>query len=618
MTLHEHKVRAEHLSRLACVYVRQSTLAQVHEHQESTYRQYALCQRARQLGWPDERIQVIDEDLGHSASDASRTRNGFQKLLAKVVTGEVGAIFSVEVSRLARQDSEGHRLVEVAALTDTLLADELQVYDPRLADDRLMLGLNKVLLSSNEIRLMHQRLNENLLRKAQRHELRLSLPVGLVFVPHVGIQLDPDEQVQNAIRLLFERFRLTGRMSDVARYFQDNGLLFPRRKGSWRGPLEWSALSLDRIRAVLANPLYAGAYVYGRTKKQTIVRSEQYIERPRKRLPVAEWTVAQWDVFPGYITRSDYEANQAHLAKNRANPHIPTLSRRRDGPALLTGLLLCGHCGQHMHVDYQGTNGKRIVYLCNMRQIRYGERACQRMPGAAIDNFVMQHVFAALEPARLELSLAVLDELERQQGEVLRQWQRRLEAAHYAANLAQRRYEQVDPQNRLVARTLEQGWEACLREVERLETEFAAFQPAKPLTISAEQRQTLLTLAADLGTVWAAPSTSWAERKDLLRLLMADVTLTRNEKVITVQIRWLTNQVETGQLRLPVSKHGIPTPVAIVERIRSLCGLHTDQEIADILNQEGLKTAQGNSFSTQIVEGTRRRNFIFKRGVRRH
>src|SRR5512135_303837 len=226
MTLHQNKVRAEHLSRIACVYVRQSTLAQVHEHQESTQRQYALCQRARQLGWPDERIQIIDEDLGHSASDASCPRTGFQRLLSKVVTGEVGAIFSVEVSRLARQDSEGHRLVEVAALTDTLLLDEQQVYDPRLADDRLMLGL-KVLLSSNEIRLMHQRLNENLLRKAQRHELRLSLPVGLVFVPHVGVQLDPDEQVQNAIRLLFERFRLTRRMSDVARYFQDNGLLFP-------------------------------------------------------------------------------------------------------------------------------------------------------------------------------------------------------------------------------------------------------------------------------------------------------------------------------------------------------------------------------------------------------
>lgn len=610
------KVRDEHLSRLACVYVRQSTLVQVQEHQESTRRQYAMVQRAQALGWPAERIQVIDEDLGHSASDVSRLRAGFQKLLGKVVTGEVGAIFSVEVSRLARQDSEGHRLVEVAALTDTLLVDEQQVYDPRLSDDRLMLGL-KVLLSSNEIRLMHQRLQESMLRKAQRHELRLSLPVGLIFVPHLGIQRDPDEQVQSAIRLLFERFRLSGRMSEVARYFQEHGLLFPRREGSWQGRLEWSALTLCRIRAVLANPLYAGAYVYGRSKRQTIVHSEQHIERPRRRLPVAEWAVVQWDAFSGYIDRAEYDANQRRLVENRARPHLPALAHRRDGPALLTGLLLCGHCGRPMHVGYQGTNGTRIVYLCNMRQMRYGESACQRMPGAAIDRHVTERVLAALSPAQIIVSLAVLDELERQQAEVLAQWQRRLEAARYLAGLAQRRHEQVDPQNRLVARTLEQGWETTLREVERLENDLSTFRRTRPFVLSAEQRQSLRTLANDLGRVWSAPTTSWAQRKDLLRLLIADVALTRHNTGITVQIRWLTNQVETAELPLPTRQRGIPTPAAILERIRSLCGLHTDQQIAAMLNQEGLKTAQGNPFTTQIVEGTRLRNGILKRGTPR-
>jgi DNA invertase Pin-like site-specific DNA recombinase len=260
------------------VYVRQSTLVQVHEHQESTRRQYEMYQRARQLGWIDAQIEVIDEDLGHSASDASQTRTGFQKLLRKVVTGEVGAIFSVEISRLARQDSEGHRLVEVAALTDTLLIDEQQVYDPRLSDDRLLLGL-KVLLSSNEIRLMGQRLRENQFRKAQRGELHLNLPVGLVFVPHVGIQLDPDEQVQGAVGLLFERFRLSGHVSAVAKYFHENGLLFPRRNGTWYGQLEWAPLSIVRVRAALDNPLYAGAYVYGRSKR-------------RIGLPPIKWTVS--------------------------------------------------------------------------------------------------------------------------------------------------------------------------------------------------------------------------------------------------------------------------------------------------------------------------------------
>jgi DNA invertase Pin-like site-specific DNA recombinase len=615
MMLPDNKVRDEHLRRIACVYVRQSTLAQVREHQESTRRQYALHQRARQLGWPPERIEIIDEDLGHSASDASHVRAGFQKLLSKVVTGAVGAVFSVEVSRLARQDSEGHRLVEVAALTDTLLLDEQQAYDPRLSDDRLMLGL-KVLLSSNEIRLMNQRLRENKLRKAQRGELRLNLPVGLVFVPPIGIQLDPDEQVQHAVRLLFERFRLSGRLSTVVRYFHDNGLLFPRRKGAWYGQLEWDTLSLERTRDVLANPLYAGAYVYGRTKRQAVVRSEQHIERPRQPLPVEEWAVVRWDAFPGYIDRAEYTANQARLAHNQANPHLPARARRRDGPALLGGLILCGRCGQPMHVGYHGTNGTRIVYLCNTRQIYYAEPACQRIPGAAVDRFVMEHVLAALAPAQIELSLAVLDELERQQTELLRQWQRRLEAARYAANLAQRRYEQVDPANRLVARTLEQQWEACLREIDRLEAEFGAFRRERPVAISIEQRRSLLNLAADLSNVWSAPTTSWTERKDLLQLLIADVALTRDETAITVQIRWLTNQVETGQLPLP-TRRGLPTPTIILERIRSLCSSHTDQEIADILNQEGLTTSNGNSFTTDIVEGTRLRNGIRKRAAAR-
>ncbi len=547
MTRYENKIQEGHLGRRACVYVRQSTLVQVHEHQESTRRQYEMYQRARQLGWIDAHIEVIDEDLGRSASDASQTRTGFQKLLGKVVTGEVGAIFSVEISRLARQDSEGHRLVEVAALTDTLLIDEQQVYDPRLSDDRLMLGL-KVLLSSNEIRLMGQRLRENQFRKAQRGELRLNLPVGLVFVPHVGIQLDPDEQVQGAVRLLFERFRLSGHVSAVAKYFHENGLLFPRRNGTWYGQLEWAPLSIVRVRAVLDNPLYAGAYVYGRSKRSMIVRNQDQIKRPRLPLPQDEWAVAHWDAFQGYISREEYQANQACLAQNRAKPHIPgSWSRRRDGHALLTGKIVCGRCGRPMHVGYQGTNGSRSVYVCNSNQLHHGETACQRMPGKAIDEWVSERLLAALTPAQIELSLALVEELERQQVELNKQWQRRIEAARYAANLAQRRYEQVDPANRLVARSLEQQWEACLQEVSRLEVEFAAFSQKKPPLFHPEQRLALLRLATDLPKVWLSPTTTWTERKDLLELLIADGTLTRHDTGITVQIRWFTNQVETGQ-----------------------------------------------------------------------
>lgn len=611
MIPHEHKVRPKHLRRQACVYVRQSTIAQLQDHQESTLRQYALRQRARQLGWPDHQIEIIDDDLGQSASDSAHIRAGFQKLLGKVVTGEVGAILSVEVSRLARQDSEGHRLVEVAALTETLLIDEQCVYDPRLSDDRLLLGL-KVLLSSNEIRLMHQRLDENKLRKAQRGELRINVPVGLLFVPHMGIRIDPDEQVQHAVRLLFERFRLCQRLSTVVRFFHENELLFPRRQGTWHGQLEWAELSLERARDVLANPLYAGAYVYGRTKRQVIVHAENKIERPRRPLPPEEWAVVHWDAFAGYISREEYEANQGCLAENQSAPHLPARSRRRDGPALLGGMLVCGKCGQPMHVGYQGTNGSRSVYLCNARQIHYGEAACQRVPGAAVDHFVMTHVLAALTPAQIELSLAAVDQLERQQCQVARQWEYRIQAACYAADLAQRRYEQVDPANRLVARTLEQQWEACLAQVERLNRDFAAFQHQKPVAISAEQRQSLLALAADLETVWSAPTTSWQERKDLLQLLVADVTLTRQDTDITVQLRWFTNAVETGQIPLP-TRRGVPTSAHVIERIGCLLATHTDPEIADVLNQEGLKPAHGNAFTAQMVEAIRLRRGMFKR-----
>lgn len=608
MPQHE-KVQEKHLSRKACVYVRQSTLKQVRNHQESTRRQYGLCDDARQWGWRDDQIEVIDQDLGISASDVAQHRPGFQKLLSRVVTGEVGAVFSVEISRLARQDSEGHRLVEVAALTGTLLIDEQQVYDPLLSDDRLMLGL-KVLLSSNEIRLMRQRLEENKLRKAQRGELRINLPVGLVHVPGGGIQFDPDEQVQGAVRLLFERFRLSGRMSPVAQYFNDNGLLYPRRKGSWKGPLEWDKLSLVRIKATLANPLYAGAYVYGRTKRRMNVQPNGRFSRSRQLLPQEEWAVVIWEAFEGYISREEYEAHQHYLAQNRANPHIPhPRSRRRDGFALLSGLILCGHCGRPMHVGYQGTNGCRSTYLCNSGQIQYGEKTCQRMPGKAIDRFITDRIMAALTPAQIELSLAVVAELRRQQAELIRQRERRLEAARYAADLAQRRYEEVDPQNRLVAGTLEKQWEAGLQEVAQLEAEFADFRRQKPLSLSPEQRQSLLTLATDLPKIWFASTTSWSERKDLLKLLIADVTLTRHDTGITVQIRWFTNQVETGQLPLPF-KHGAPTPAIILGRIRGLLDTHTDQEIADVLNQEGIKTSIGNTFTARIVAHTRYRNGI--------
>jgi DNA invertase Pin-like site-specific DNA recombinase len=610
MNTMDNKVQPEHRLRKAYIYVRQSSLLQVQIHQESTRRQYGLQTRALELGWKAEQIEVVDEDLGQSASEIGHLRPGFQRLLASMVTGEVGAIFSVEISRLARQDSEGHRLVEVAALTETLLIDEQQVYNPNIPDDRLMLGL-KVLLSSNEVRLMNQRLRENKLRKAQRGELRLGLPIGLVQDKHSGIRLDPDQQVQGAVQQVFERFRLTGQLSRVVRYFTDNGLQFPRRKGNWDGPLEWGRLTIQRARYVLTNPLYAGAYVYARTELRPIVGPRQQIERKKRGLPPQAWGAVHWEAFQGYIDRAEFEHNQAQLSRNQSRATIAWRGRRKDGRALLSGLVLCGHCGKRMYVNYSGQASQHITYLCDTAAMRYARPVCQRVPGARVDQLVAEKLLAALSPAQIELSLALADELERQQAQLTHQWQHRLEGAGYAARLAQRRYEQVDPENRLVARNLELEWENALRAVEQLESDFAHFQQQKGLNFSSAQRQQLFDLSRNLAQLWSAPTTTWAERKDLIELLIADVTLTRQDQDIRIQIRWHTNQVEEYRLPLPILGSP-PTPASIVQRISELYQSHTDREIAQILNQEGVKTAAGNIFNTRMVTDTRYRNHLDK------
>ena len=597
------KVQPDHLQRLAYIYVRQSSLAQVQEHQESTRRQYELQQRAGQLGWAPERIVVLDTDLGHSASNPHTSRSGFEQLLAEVALGQVGAIFSVEVSRLARQDSEWHRLVELAALSGALLIDEQQEYNPRCCDDRLLLGF-KGLLSSLEVRQMGMRLWENKLRKAQRGELRIHLPVGLVFDRQQGVRLDPNEQVQATVRLLFERFRLSGSINQVVRYFHENELLFPKHQEGWEGPLEWSRLSCQRVGAALTNPAYAGAYVYGRLTCRAAAKTVAQLHRQKVRLPQEAWLAALWQAFSGYINQDEFEANQVQLARNR--PKTQGKGRRQDGMALLSGMVLCGRCGQRMQVVYSGKDHQHITYVCDRRQRSYAQPACQRVPGREVDQAVAAAVLTALNPAQVELSLAVLEELERQQAILRQQWELRLEAARYAVRLAQRRYEQVDPENRLVARTLEKEWEACLQEQQALETDRERFIKQAPLSLDETQRQRLLNLVTDLPQVWQAETTSWAERKELLRLLVADVTLTRQESEILIQLRWHTNAVDTFPVAFSL-RGATPLPAPVVERVRELCRTHTDGEAAEILNQEGLLTAQGKPFSAHRIQGLRRR-----------
>jgi DNA invertase Pin-like site-specific DNA recombinase len=607
--LSQAKISADHLSRQAYVYVRQSSRMQLRDHQESARRQYALKDRAQQLGWLEAQIGIVDVDQAHSASDPSVTRLGFQQLLAEVALGQVGAVFSLEVSRLARQDSEWHRLVEVAALGGTVLVDEQQVYDPRLADDRLVLGL-KGLLSSSELRQMSLRLWENRLHKAQRGELPHKLPVGLVWDPEAGISFNPDQQVQAAVQLVFERFRLSGQITAVVRYFQDHGLPFPKHQGGWQGPLVWGPLSCPRVRSMLTNPRYAGAYAYGCATQRPEAKPRDRLQQTVVRLPPEQWSVLIWDAFPGYLSRAEYEANQAILADLK-RPQLGW-GRRRDGRALLSGLALCGRCGRPLNVTYSGPNSQHVTYVCTHQQRRYGAPTCQRVPGRAVDQVVAEAVLAVLTPAQIELSLAVVDELARQQQQLLSQWQLRLEDAHYAVQLAQRRYEQVDPNNRRVARTLEQAWEARLQDLEQLEADFAQHQSQAPLSLDETQRQQIHHLVQDLPTVWQAETTSLADRKRLLRLLVADVTLTRLETAVQVQIRWHTNALETTTVALP--RRGAPRLLqTVVDRVRTLSQTHTDQQIAAILNQETPPTPSNQPFTARGIESLRRHYGIRKR-----
>jgi ribosomal protein L34E len=343
-----------------------------------------------------------------------------------------------------------------------------------------------------------------------------------------------------------------------------------------------------------------------------VAKPLEQMHQPIVRLKPEDWQVALWDAFPGYISQTEFEANQAHLERRKRRS--PSAGRRRDGAALLSGIVLCGRCGRRMHVIYSGRERQQITYICNYRQRRYAQKVCQRVSGRSIDQAVVQAVLEALTPAQIELSLAVAEEMERQQAQLCKQWELRLEGAAYTARLAQRRYELVDPENRLVARHLEREWEARLGEIAQLEADFARQQNQSPLCLSPAQRQQLHNLAQDLPLIWHAETTSWTERKDLLELLIADVTLTRQESDVLVQIRWQTNELDTFCVPLPV-RGAPPVPDYVVERVRTLSQIRTDDEIAEILNADDIRTSQGKLFTARRVLGLRRRHKIRKRSL---
>jgi DNA invertase Pin-like site-specific DNA recombinase len=531
-----NKVTAEHLRRLAYLYVRQSTLRQVHENRESTARQYDLKRRAQVLGWAADQIIVIDEDLGLSGATADN-RNGFQRLVAEVGLGRVGLVMGLEVSRLARSSTDWHRLLEICALADTLILDEDGIYDPGHFNDRLLLGL-KGTMSEAELHLLRARLIGGQLNKARRGDLWMKPPIGFVYDSSGRVVFDPDQQVQRGVRLLFETFRQTGSALRVVHHFKTEGVLWPRRitSGVRAGELFFGPLEHSRVLGILHNPRYTGAFVYGRTRQRKVIIAGQLRYRRLKR---EEWSVFLPNMHPGYISWEEFESNQTKLLAN-ANGYGEDRRKSppREGAALLQGLVICGVCGLRMTVRYHTDHGHLIPeYVCQRRGIQTAEPICQHLPGGQIDQAVTELVLKAVNPASLDVALEVFEELRARQAEVDRLRRAQVERAREEAELAQRQYLLARPENRLVVDNLERQWNEKLTSLSQAEEEYSRMSKSQPSALTDEDRDRVHALASDLPRVWNDPRTPARDRKRMLRLLIEDVTLVKNQK-IHIHIRW--------------------------------------------------------------------------------
>lgn len=597
------KVTADHLKRNAYLYVRQSTIRQVFENTESTKRQYALRQNAIALGWPAENIIVIDSDLGQSGASAV-DREGFQKLVAEVGIGKAGIVLGLEVSRLARNNTDWHRLLEICALTDTLILDEDGIYDPSHFNDRLLLGL-KGTMSEAELHVLKARLQGGILNKARRGELPSPLPVGFLYNHEERPILDPDKQVQESLRVFFDTFRRAGSATATVKTFRQQGLLIPRRlkKGPHKGDLLWAQLTHSRTLQILHNPRYAGAFIYGRTRiRKRVDGSENFQKVPRD----------QWLLIPGmhdgYISWDDYESNQKRLSENaQALGMDREKSPPREGPALLQGLVLCGVCGNRMTVRYHSRAGRQVPdYVCQRDGIEHGRAICQSVNGEPIDSTIGRLLVDTVTPLALDITLAVQQELHVRMAEVDGLRRKQVERARYDADLAQRRYMHVDPANRLVADSLEAEWNSKLRTLNEAHQEYERLRQADRVVADEDQRRQIAALARDFPALWLDPKTSDREKKRMVRLLVEDVTLVKRDQIL-MQVRFRGGATQSLTLPLPLGAPELrKTGDDVIGEIDRLLDNHTETEIASILNQTELRSGSGQPFTPMSVHNLRR------------
>lgn len=593
----EQKVTPDHLKRTAYLYVRQSTLRQVLEHGESARRQYALRQRAVALGWREDQIVVVDADQAHTAAFAAG-REGFQQLVIEVGLGHAGLVMGLEVSRLARNCSDWHRLLELCALTDTLILDEEAMYDANQFNDRLLLGL-KGAMSEAELHLIKARLQGAILSKARRGELKLPLPPGLVSGPNERVIFDPDQQVRQAVKHFFEAFRRAGSAWSTVQVFRREGLKFPHRHQAGSGDLQWEELTHARALAMLRNPRYAGAYAFGRTRTRRTPKGRVSYAR----LPVDQWRVLIKDAHPAYISWEQYEENQQRLRSNaQAYGADRKQSPAREGCALLQGIILCGRCGRRMTVRYHQRHGRPVpAYVCQREGIEHAQPICQCIPGGSIDEAVGKLVLESVRPLSLQVALNVQQELQNRLEEVDRLRQQQVQRVRYEAEQAQLRYMRVDPNNRLVADTLEADWNNKLRALTQAREQYEKHRQTDQQELTEEQRAQVLSLASNFPKLWQSTAATDKDRKRMARLLLEDVTLLRGQN-LSVQVRFKGGATRCLNLPLPLNGwQARLTQPELLNQIDRLLDQFTEGQLAAELNHRGCRSSLKHPFSASRI-----------------
>ena len=609
------KIQSFHQQKLACIYLRQSTMYQVMHNRESTDRQYSLQLKARQYGWDTTRIRIMDGDLGQSGSNTTN-REDFKLLVAEVSMGNVGAIFVLEASRLSRSSADWNRLLELCSLTQTLIIDQDGCYDPSQFNDQLLLGL-KGTMSQAELHLIRARLYGAKLNKAKRGELRFPIPVGYVYDDEGNITFDPDAQVCHVIQLLFSEFKEKQTAYAVVQYFGSNNILFPKRSygGRWKGKLLWGRLSHERVLTILKHPFYAGVYTFGRYKSSKKINQDGEIVSKLQRQPMEQWPVMIKDHHTQYIPFDQYEHNVQKLQANKVTtPDHLLAGPPREGLTLLQGLLVCGVCGRRMTIRYAVNKAIVPAYECNGRK-RQGLTGCSCFAFRAdtVDPIIEQKLIEALNPANVSIAITALGEIEKRNASLDKYWKMNIQRCQYQADIAQRRFEQVDPANRLVAASPEKTWNQELERLSLATSEYQQYEAKREEEYPSHKRKEIVALAKEIPTLWAK-TTNTKDKKRIARLLISDITVTkdRQTKTLFLNVRWQAGPIQQIEVTLPPNAADRTRyPQAMVEKVRSLTLQYgDDKKTISILNEQGIMGATGKPFTRDMIQWIRFRHNI--------